>query len=113
MYTIDTSDRDRDILITAIEGGINYWAAVQAYEPDKCFARIIDTEDEQHRHPVYNITDSIICLGLFHLVAGTVKVNRRLLQDIVATFENNECEVDAEGADCIIQAGLFNEIRYS
>ena len=46
-----------DILITAVEGGIGYWAKVHEYEPDRARAFAVITDAEDPDNPTaYTIT---------------------------------------------------------
>jgi hypothetical protein len=104
------------ITTTAVEGGIGYWAAVQKYRwkdrEDDVYAAIITDEGQ-----TYLIDNDVIATGIKHILLGDegyCKVNQRILQTVKeANRENDASNIDAEIADCIVQAGTMNEIVYA
>lgn len=121
-----TPERDQflwDIFVTAIEGGITYWARIDKYHhshggsiidtPDLegFSARIFDTESEKY-HDIHRAT---IKRGLkrFH-AKGNPLVNATMLGEILSadTLDGTGEILDASAADCIVQAGLFGEVIY-
>jgi hypothetical protein len=105
-----------DILIVAIEGGVNYWATVHDYrhEGGDVRAVISDSEDRADR---FEVTPETIREGLRRLVSGECKIHipefdgpiRSMAQGILV---NPDYDYDAGDADNIVQSGLFNEIRF-
>lgn len=104
-----------DIITTAFEGGINYWAVVHNDNPlfeefkDMPLAtkavnillngydiKITDTEDEY----VGYLTLHLLLLGF-----------RRYLQDVMD--RNLQFCIDADSADMIIQYALFDQLIFS
>jgi hypothetical protein len=122
----DVSDQlCADIMSTALEGGIGYWAQADAimrtpenaegsFDYVACFiAELNDDESGYDWDNRYRLDYSVIRLGLQRLTQGTVKVNSEIKRDIyTAITENDAGFIDADGADCIVQAGLLGEIRY-
>lgn len=111
---------------TALEGGIGYWckADIEHGSDDplndfyyKSFGAY-DTEefDEDDEDASYlgNVNYETIALGIERILTGKVKVSSQIvgwiLEDVVAGGEAGS--IDADAADCIVQAGLLNEIRY-
>ena len=99
-----------DVLITAIEGGIGYWAGILAYDPDKGTATI--REDETNK--TYDLTIETIAKGI-----GRVKAKGFVVADsILSWIKEDDREnggagtIDAIAADVIVQAALFGEIVY-
>jgi hypothetical protein len=107
----------RDVFTCALEGGIGYWSVAHRYmwEPKKFIAVITEIEDAYGAEGTkkFKVNAAVIRKGIELLMAGTVHVNTTIaatLKDAVATGDT--CMIDAEVADCIVQAGLFGEIVY-
>jgi hypothetical protein len=104
----------RSIHVTACEGGINYWADVHNYDCNGVSV-IADMEDED---AIYKITPDVIVNGIQRILSGEVKVSPDIAASILrevmegAEGESNGIACDATDADCIVQAGLFNEVVY-
>lgn len=112
-----------NIFTTAIEGGIGYWAACEAYhwslpgadwpddgDLDGFFADIVDFEDNNKK---YIINRWVILNGLAKIRAGGVSINKTGLGIILTGDATNDAgDIDAEWADCIVQVGLFGKIIY-
>lgn len=121
-----------DVFITALEGGINYWAWVDEYQHsgDTPHANIMDGEDDAKP---YTVTPHTVLLGIAAILSarapyynpnapdpaqrtqcGDMKYLTKGLADTVrsAVIEQDAGEIDASAADCIVQAALFGEIRY-
>lgn len=106
-----------DVLCTAFEGGINYWCnAVKVKDKTSsymCFEvteRYDNSLDEAFLGVLNNLT---IRRGVRLILDGTVKVSPTILGDLrKAVRENYAGYVDSEVADCIVQAGLFDELVY-
>ena len=114
MTTTRTPERQQilnDVFVTAMYGGIGYWsvAADWSEEVDDFFAYIEDTEDDDAR---YTIDADVIARGINRILDGTVGIRSDLLDQVKSTRSYDECDVDADAADCIVQVGLFGEIRY-
>jgi len=101
-----------DILTTAVEGGVNYWAYADAYihTPSKDAAVLLE-EAEEDECPHYVDIDSIakgIALYLEHLRPQN-EYRKRIAE---ANRDNDAGELDAEDADVIVQFAIFGEIKY-
>lgn len=117
-----------NVFTAAIEGGINYWAAVSAYhwtndpEGDALnaqdhagfFAVISDQEDDEE--PEHLVNRSVIARGMRLIAEGETQLNETLRAEIARAYRkpenDDDYDIDAEQADCILQVGLFNEIVY-
>ena len=96
-----------DIFVTAMEGGINYWAIIKDYVPDETKASIVDKEDDEAPH--YHVTEDTIYNGLVkYLKSEAKKANHTPWPGLLIFLEQH----DATDADCIVQLGLFGEIQY-
>jgi hypothetical protein len=110
-----------DIFVTALEGGISYWASVRSYhwstwskdgthdDLENFSADIAEYEDET-KHTINRHT---ILAGIQHILTSTAK-DDKLRERLVANLLDPErADFDADDADVIVQAGLFSEIVYS
>lgn len=130
-----------DVIICAVEGGTGYWAMAAGYRwaditPAETRVTLIEDEhgplfndacrvfaDTHGRKPkidemldqegVHRVTIDTIAEGLSKIRSGHVRMNSTLLGTILnADTENDAGEIDADGADAIVQAALFGELVY-
>lgn len=96
---------------------IGYWAQYQDWErfPDiegvensNCINKIsikeLNEEESDYTIPHY-INSMVITLGVERIVRGEAdapRIREMILND----------DIDSDGSDCIVQAGLFGEIKY-
>ncbi len=99
-----------DIKIVALEGGINYWAKILSYNKDTKEHLIQDIESTDR----WYINNEVIFKGLLRILTNPeFQIASRIKQYIVNGVIEKDCgHIDAEAADCIVQAGLFNEIIF-
>lgn len=110
----------RDIICTAIEGGINYWCArsrKSLLTPDGDYVEVYIREHDDDGDPTgkeLTIDANTIIRGISSILQGQVKTNSEVRKAIAGDNANPEHAgmIDADAADCIVQAGLFGEIRY-
>jgi hypothetical protein len=129
-----------EVLEKAAEGGCSYWADVSAQytgddaEPDG--ARDFDVSDydgddveEGADGPFYTAASFLalndptqggtldlegIADAIERIAGGEVEIPPAIREIIIAAVrEDDASEIGAEGADCIVQVGLFDEIVYS
>jgi len=108
-----------DVLVTAIEGGINYWAELVediARGKDENgnstygTVQIADAENEDEAHI---LTIATIKTGIQRILSAPRKCRADIAQDVlIACLDCDAGQIDADGADAIVQMGLFNEIVY-
>lgn len=117
---IELSDKEVvSIYTTALEGGIGYWAIADEYkwqylyedwendivhplEPDQVLVVLSDTEDDHFKDE--QLTPAKIRAG--------VKLLIEKYPHMYQILDDNEFHVDADGADVVVQLGLFGEIVY-
>jgi hypothetical protein len=117
---IELSDKEVvNIYTTALEGGIGYWAIADEYkwqylyedwendivhplEPDQVLVVLSDTEDDDFKDE--QLTPAKIRAG--------VKLLIEKYPHMYQIINDNEFHVDADGADAVVQLGLFGEIVY-
>lgn len=114
-----TAENLADVITTAIEGGINYWASVSVYKWENLpfedvHAVIHDGKDDDKE---YSVTVATIYQGLKNILEESVKYNvgdgpSILAMTQVFVLSGDAGDVDAGDADNIVQAGLFSEIKY-
>lgn len=127
------------VFVTAIEGGINYWAAVNEYHWERAatitvdqdgkrvpkkvkhddifgfYAVIVDLEDDPEQE--MRIDKALIARGVSKAYEkvkdGTManKYHRQAIKDLLYG-EWDDLDFDAETADYIVQCGLFGEAVY-
>lgn len=119
-----------DVFVTALEGGITYWAAVAKYSiwlkddagttsiPHKedltgFFAVIVDVEDENES--LVRVDNDTVFRGLVACATEDVKnlgSHARQVARSLLFSDNEDVDFDAGDADQILQAGLFGEVVY-
>lgn len=117
----------RDIIYTALEGGINYWTTIMGYKnghPEEGVSIIEqdgEEETEEAPHRRHMITRATIEKGL-ELISkahGNVDAGKDLVlcdQIVEQIFKANKNDdfgtLDAFDADVIVQVGLFGKVIY-
>lgn len=119
----------RDILVTAIEGGINYWATVLHYKHDmhpttaelgpRCHAIIVEDEDGAESKTI-DTAAIRKAMSILHKGGGYStrpgaeapdwwkKKWRRAYQDCA----DGSWDYDASDADAVVQVACFGEVIY-
>jgi hypothetical protein len=132
----DKTSRDQFLhylFTTALEGGIGYWSQAESYrwsvgdsntDDLKGFkAVIIDTvtyaEVDGEPASRYTIDRAVIAKGLNALAKGTATWGGKELHPSKVAFyvglaatNGDGADWDANTADEVVQAGLFNDVRY-
>ena len=117
--TAERTDFLAGVLITAVEGGIDYWAHIKDWQVTEdpkgncTWARAIIVDDDKHR-VARGVGLGEVAKGIGIIKRGDTPI-RQDIKDAVALAdnENDASYVDVEIADCIVQAGLYGEILYS
>jgi len=111
-----------DILSTAYEGGIGYWAqsrnVVRTEGEDWHYVSMELLEeddgewdwDSELARPL-KLNYGAVAKGIVRIMSGKIKLRSDLLQQVQSALTDNP-DIDSEAADCIVQAGLLGEIRY-
>jgi hypothetical protein len=97
-----------DVLVTAIEGGVQYWSNVLTYD-GKSRAVIVPFDEDAESE----VTTDTIRLAFQRLRAGDVKglhpaSRRRYLRE----YRSFDYDFDAADASAIVQIGLFSEVVF-
>ena len=100
-----------DILCTAIEGGINYWAAIKDVQRNEELGVVScslkdaeDDEDEWH-----DVSTDTIIKGIELYLSNRDNFTKRLYQELLT---GNAADYDVDDADLLVQLGLFGNIVY-
>lgn len=123
-----------DIFITAMEGGIGYWAYALKYhwaldEKDELGLHKVDPEffailtDAEYAHKAdktdadfhnLRLNKEVIETGIARLIKPGFQVREDIKDKVIIADrrDGQDIDLDANDADCIVQAGLFNEIRF-
>mgnify|MGYP003640387661 CR=1 FL=1 len=104
-----------EIIINAIEShcaGYLVWCSIQRYKwqdrEEDVIATIVDDEGKEH-----HINNDVIRKGIGLILIGDVDVSRDIVDTLLEACQTMDAgDVDAEIADCIIQAGVLGEIVY-
>lgn len=109
-----------DILTTAIEGGINYWAEVAEYRNEHSvpvadtFAVIYDEDDKEYRITIDTVAKGIGVIKGFDYQPNYFGDGGAYWRELLKADRTNgdDGDYDAIVADWIVQAGLFGRIIY-
>ena len=114
----------RDILITAVEGGVNYWASVSEYKI-KCddetgeIVSVTATLADEDEDKEYAVDVATIRKGMSLLHKGGGHYRKPAPEWWVKKWRKayrgcatGEWDYDACDADCVVQAGIFGEVVY-
>lgn len=95
-----TEEELNDILVTAVEGGINYWAYVADYKPDNGMVSVAEDEKPEVWHDV----------NLQKMKVGLQICQQKYPHVFEAwALDRNG---DASTADVIMQCAIFGEAVY-
>jgi hypothetical protein len=105
----------RDVMTTAAEGGVNYWATAAYVTPHD--ALMVRYENPGGPADWRCCTAALgvrgVALGVERVLAPTFKVAddiRRAVAVLASDPEN--ADIDADAADVIVQAALFGEVVF-
>lgn len=97
-----------DIITTAEEGGINYWADAVCHGRGSRKDLFWVREDEEAGSKVYTLKKSEMSSALNKLFEKYPHLQNNCMFDL----EGEQFEADADGADSIIQIMCFGELVY-
>jgi len=107
----------QDVLTCAAEGGIGYWC--EDYDvkrrKDLSVYEIIEMKDDDGYYFEQGamVDLKLLVNGIRSILDGTVSVNESILDDIrKGVMDGDAGDIDAERADCCVQAALFGEIVF-
>jgi hypothetical protein len=109
----------QDVITTALEGGIGYWAVAKIGKrgPDLeyIWTAIMEEECSSDKDNLgWQCLDAdMILRGIDVVLAGKAEVNKNYLRTLEKAVVNSDaCDVDAELADIVVQAGFFGRVIY-
>lgn len=105
---IPSPEEIEDIITTAEEGGINYWADAVCHGRGSRKDFFWVREDEEAGSKVYRLRKS----EMSNAVNALFKKYPHLESDCMFGIGESEFIPDAGGADCIIQMMCFSELIY-
>lgn len=126
MTAVDTGTRSdkrtqflTDVLTTAAEGGIRYWAAVTSYRwdcpPDERHVSFLELEADDDLVHTVRLDDIARALGKF----ARQEVGCRFVESAGAgqvmradRTNGDEGDVDAADADCLVQIAALGQVVY-
>lgn len=109
-----------DILCTALEGGIGYWAQASVYrhsgDPAATLAVVHEYDDaaDDYSPDRLEITPDAIAIGISRIRRGDLRnVTEYRRRDVLAAWRDNDAgDVDSDLADTIVQVALFGDVVY-
>jgi hypothetical protein len=131
-----TSKEAGEIVITAAEGGIGYWSQIESYQyerwipdtPDGYVGDPIDVPDDfvfytiredindngEYEGKPVDITPALLRRGFEAAYKAPKDKGGWMAQNLVASVAREDWtgEIDSDGADMIVQFGVFGELRY-
>ena len=106
------------VLVTAVEGGVNYWAEVREYRvvegEDRLFVSVsVEIRDAEGEGEWQAVTLDTVEKGIAKIKTREIRLNREIVAEVLLGDRDPKyADIDATAADCIIQAGLFGDIVY-
>ena len=120
-----------DVIITAVEGGIGYWSLCSEYDCGIDFdtvdentldatrkpAKAVILEEEEDKDTKY-VVDNKLVAKAFRRIMGKGEIPytgnewRERMARAYKDVDDGVCDIDSGDADCIVQIGLFGEVRY-
>ena len=125
MYTEERKKLLHGIFTTALEGGIGYWSECEKYhwskdkdgetdDLDGFFAVITPEEEEKSLRIDIDVIEKGLTLLADPTKIEALRVNKSIFKicAVANATGEDEGDIDAEVADCIVQVGLFGEVIY-
>ena len=100
-----------DVMVTAIEGGINYWVErfLSCTRENGFITGVAFHSDGR----LYTVFGRDIERAITEVKNTTFKVRQDIREAVIlADAQNDASDVDAEVADVLVQAAVFGEIVY-
>lgn len=112
----DRNELTFNIIVAAVEGGINYWALTRNYrwDLDTDVASVEVCEDGSNAWTVVDQAWVERALEAIRNERREIELRDDILSAILLADRTNgrQGDIDAEAADCVIQLGLFGEVVY-
>ena len=110
-----------DIICTCVEGGSDYWIGgyrniVRDADLNYLSLEIKEDDDEGNGDGKtwFRVDEALIAEGIRRIAQRQVRVNQSIFKQAVMLYTNPDlpADIDADDADCILQAAIFNDIVY-
>jgi hypothetical protein len=107
-----------DVMTDAYESGIGYWAAARNRKRDSDLNyleyEVAEAGDyDEVNRTWHRITPEVIDAAIQKILSGKVQIRRDIAAQFVGYPGNiDNCDYDAEGADCAVQIAAFGEIVF-
>ena len=120
-----------DVVITALEGGIGYWSQASKYrsgysrdvldekarKPASAVIHEVNEDESGYSEQALTVDTKLVAKAFQKIMSEdeiryTSKVWRKRMVAAYWDVEDGVCDIDAGDADCIVQIGLFGEVRY-
>lgn len=107
-----------DVITTAVEGGINCWAAVSDYKwsgvPETTVTvHELDYDTSDFMESGVPVTVETIASAIGKIVRGESQISEdrvKMIKD--ASAENDAGDIDSDLADCIVQVAVLGDVVY-
>ena len=105
----------KDVMTTAVEGGVNYWFRFLKIERDSELnvTRVVG-EDVEDESVVFSCDLTKLCEGMERITnSDRYPENKDMHMELCqCIIEQDSCNIDAEGADIIMQLAIFESVVY-
>lgn len=106
----------KDVLTTAVEGGIDYWAACSNLTRSEDLSVVqveLTPAEEPDEFEKATVTIDTVALGIQRVLSYGFNVSPGNVKHIMEAIHTDDAGcIDAMDADVIIQAGVLGEIVY-
>ena len=106
-----------DIITTAVEGGVGYWAEVRKYwwqgVPETTATLAEHESSTEGPAKVGELNPDTIASAIDRISRGEIKLRADLIKLIAGANTTNDAgDIDAEGADVIAQVAILGDVIY-
>lgn len=108
----------RDVMTTAIEGGIDYWAEVSTMPKElqatREYVSFLVTDAEDQDDPWHLVDDVRMAASIERIITDPVFRVRKDIKTAIAEawYTNDASLIDCECADVIVQVAAYGEIVF-
>ena len=106
-----------EVLITAVEGGINHWAATRRYEHAESsngnLSVVVVDVDARNGFGWQPVNTATIFKGIQAIKKPDFRINPTVRETVRTAWRDLDASnIDAKTANAIVQAGLFGIVVY-
>lgn len=112
-FEVQVTDEDiNDIMVTALEGAINYWVSkAWCDDQDGYLSDMISKDKEIFLYD--DVSEEIVILNKEKLLKGISLAIKQGYITFIEGWQIDTGQIDATVADVIVQLSLFDDIIYS